>query len=339
MSTKNERNTDEASSELNDIETLHDVKLSEATARRCRVPSRDTICLSDFFVLNDVDKSTQDMFVEYDKSGDGTFSKTEVMNIIVDLKKQFQANADLAASNRMMKLMLMGAVIFFFLLVGALFGVSIAVASLTKETTVANGLLYNKDGSAVVATDSHAEVYQVESFDFGDCISVVDIETIKSHIQEGKNVLLQKNADDGANHELKVISASGATFNDETGVACFPYPQNNTQVLCLLPETGSCNKAENRRRSLAKCNEKNDKNKNCQDLEGTTCLCVKVEICEQSEVCECAVIDYFDNPADFQCPEGVDENSECPCYADSMTLCSWNPVATCYEGLDCSICE
>ena len=254
---------------------------------RRRQVKRDTLCMDDFFEINEIEKSTQDMFVEYDKNGEGHFTKNEVLNIITDLKKSSYHNNELTASNKMMKKMLYGAVVFFFLLVGSLFGVSIAVAVLTKETSVQDGTLYNKDGSAIIATDSRADKYDVDTFDFGDCLTAGTVETIKSHVEEGKNVIVSRHHVDGTSHELEMLTASGAIYNDQTGVACYPLPERPDKLYCVFPHSEVCAAPENRRRSrhlAAGGNCKNANNKHCQPDEpepdpGAGCVCDAVTIC------------------------------------------------------------
>jgi hypothetical protein len=229
---------------------------------------------------------------------------------------------------------LIGAVIFFFLLVGALFGVSIAVAILTKETTVSNGALYTKDGSAVVATDSHAEVFGVDLYDFGACISVEHVETIKAHVQDGKNVVLQKNSEDGTNHELEVLSPSGATYNEETGVACFRTPEDSSKVFCLLPDSGSCNQPENHGRVLARCNGNNVNHSHCAPP-ATVCQCGTRQECATSTSCSLCV----QHEGSLTCPEEfTEENNVCSCDSSSWVLCMWEKSERCRSVEDCSNC-
>ncbi len=329
MSTSDDKST-KSSSNLNDVETASVGNDAEIGTLRQRRVSRNTLFMDDFFELNDIDKSTQEMFLEYDKNGDGSFTKNEVMCIISDLKKQFRANEDLTASNRLLKRMLFGAIVFFFLLVGSLFGVSVAVATLTKETTVKDGSLYIKDGSSVVATDSRAHTYDVDSFEFGDCLAASTLEAIKIHVQEGKNVILKRN--NGTDHKMELLSPSGATYNDETGVSCFPLPESVDKVFCFFPDTGNCNNPSNRRRILTTCNRKG-----C-DRTTTGCQCTVVQQCETVSTCrtweeggECIQSESFDGS--FTCPTG-----SCNCDAAQMIYCYPQNTQVCRVVQDCSSC-
>mmetsp|Transcript_3753 Transcript_3753/g.5910 ORF Transcript_3753/g.5910 Transcript_3753/m.5910 type:complete len:307 (+) Transcript_3753:66-986(+) len=232
------------------------------------VERRQTTTMSDFFRSADVDKATQDLLLKYDEDGNGVFSKAEVTAIIHDLQEQFRQNEELVLSNKMLKRLLIGAVIFFILLVASIFGLSFAVASLTKDMSVntATGTLYTKDGSAVVATDSRAELYQVESFDFGGCISLAEAETMRKQVVEGKNVLVEQVADDGS-QKLSFLSASGATFNATTGVSCFPVPGDSSGTRYCVGPDPNCESPEARRRMNARRNlgvcDNNPNHPNC----------------------------------------------------------------------------
>jgi hypothetical protein len=215
---------------------------SEGTLNR-----RQTTTMSDFFRTNDLDKATQDLLIKYDEDGNGMFSKAEVTAIIADLQEQFRKNEELVLSNTMLKRMLIAAIIFFFLLVGSIFGLSFAVASMTKDTSINNGALYTKDGTTVIATDSRADIFQAEAFDFGSCMSATEVESLKTKVVEGKNVMIQTNHEDG-NTQLGLLSPVGATFNNASGVACFPDPNGSSNKICIYPDSDKCQEPETRRR-------------------------------------------------------------------------------------------
>jgi hypothetical protein len=286
------------------------------------VRRRHTTTMSDFFKVNRLDDSVKDLFLEYDKDGDGAFSKDEVMNIVTDLKKEFHKNETLMMSNLLLKKMLIGGVIFFFLLVGSIFGLSFAVASLTRETTVdsSSGALYNKDGTKVVATDSRAELHLVISYDFGDCISPSSIELMKRQVQEGKNVIVETTTIDGSSHKLEVLSPSGATFDEETGKACFPMPERPGTMYCIIPDGGACSDPENRRRALVKCAPNSSKPK-CQQIPpGTGECCTTTSKCDSSDLSKCIdamCIDTDNNAIACNCPSnrccsGTYNEFQCP---------------------------
>jgi hypothetical protein len=267
-STSNKDDPSTDSSVLHEATALP-VKYEETGIRR----RQTSTTMSAFFTMNNLDDSVKEMFMEYDKDGDGAFSKDEVMNIITDLKKEFHKNETLMMSNLLLKRLLIGGVIFFFLLVGSIFGLSFAVASLTRETSIdsSSGTLFNKDGTMVVATDSRAELHLVTSYDFGDCISPSAFEDIKVQVQEGKNVMVEQVTHDGSSHKLELLSPSGATFDDETGRACFTLPETPEIMYCLTPDGGACNDPENRRK-LVNCSGKNSQKPACQTVSAECCI-------------------------------------------------------------------
>ena len=216
---------------------------------------RSTMPMQEFLKITPLDDSAKSMMLKYDKDGDGSFSKEEVAELIKDLQAQNRANADLAMANKILKRILIGAIIFFFLLVASIFGLSFAVAQLSKDTAVdmSSGALYAKgsgggDGNTgvIVATNSRADVFHAESYDFGDCLLVSDFVSIKENVLKGTNVVLQRNAMTGRNITLEQLAATGATmeqdvdpetgdiiFNDE-GTICFFLPDKpNNEPYCM----------------------------------------------------------------------------------------------------------
>ena len=240
--------------------------------------SRDTATFSDFFRANpDIGKSTQEILVGYNEDGDGKFSKNEVIKIVTDLQQQFRENEELVLSNKMLKKLLMVAVIFFLLTVLSIFGLSFAVALLTKETSIDasnNNALTNKDGSAIVSTNSRMDIFDSSSFEDFDCIAADSAAVIKEHLLGGQNVAMKRNKDDGG-YQIENLQSSGMTYNETSGVVCTPLPENPGMAICMYPNEGSCGKPESRRKLAAggKCNGSN-KNEpgdcNCFTL----CQCV-----------------------------------------------------------------
>eukprot|EP00539_Tryblionella_compressa_P011960 CAMPEP_0178812710 /NCGR_PEP_ID=MMETSP0745-20121128/19977_1 /TAXON_ID=913974 /ORGANISM="Nitzschia punctata, Strain CCMP561" /LENGTH=383 /DNA_ID=CAMNT_0020473533 /DNA_START=42 /DNA_END=1190 /DNA_ORIENTATION=+ len=367
---------DYESGELNDVEEAPASSGEEQNAGLRQ--RRPTTTFTEFFDLNDIDKSTQELFWEYDKNGDGSFSKKDVLCIVADLKKQFHKNESLASSNLLLKRLLFGAIVFFLLLVASIFGLSFAadlkkqfhkneslassnlllkrllfgaivfflllvasifglsfaVATLTRETIVdtSSGTLYNKDGTMAVATDSRAELFQATSFDFGDCLSMSEVETIKTHVLEGKNVMVERSSE--TDHQLEFLSPSGAIYDDETGVACFPMPEKGGLLYCLHPD-GACNDPENGHRVLAaggQC-KGNGNNKNCAT--GTLCDPNSCDIssCGENTYCE-------PDPNGCSCPPGsCCPSSDLVCDADCSSncyACMPECLLTCPDGACCS---
>jgi hypothetical protein len=220
-------------------------------------------------------------------------------------------------------------------LVGSLFGVSIAVASLTKETSIQDGTMYSKDGSAVVATDSRADRYEVDTFDFGDCLSVAYVEAIRSHVEEGRNIIVSRHHVEGASHQLEILSPSGATFNDETGVACYPLPEKRGKVYCLFPESKVCSDPENRRRlKRNECKSASSNSPSCQAA--ASCVCDLVPVClgPNDEGSECLQDGCMLEPCTFTCPAlGNEVGDFCSCDSETTLVCHYVQME------DCSNCR
>mmetsp|Transcript_56967 Transcript_56967/g.138789 ORF Transcript_56967/g.138789 Transcript_56967/m.138789 type:complete len:333 (-) Transcript_56967:1450-2448(-) len=216
---------------------------------------RSTMPMEDFLKMTQLDESAKSMMLKYDKDGDGSFSKEEVADLIKDLQAQARVNADLAMANKILKRILIGAIVFFFLLVASIFGLSFAVAQLSKDTAVdmSSGAMYVKgsggnDGNTgvIVATNSRADVFHAESYEFGDCLLVSDFLSIKENVLKGTNVVLQRNSMTGRNITLEQLAATGATMEqdvdsetgdiifDDEGTICFFLPDKpNNEPYCM----------------------------------------------------------------------------------------------------------
>mmetsp|Transcript_56966 Transcript_56966/g.138783 ORF Transcript_56966/g.138783 Transcript_56966/m.138783 type:complete len:332 (-) Transcript_56966:1452-2447(-) len=216
---------------------------------------RSTMPMEDFLKMTQLDESAKSMMLKYDKDGDGSFSKEEVAELIKDLQAQARVNTDLAMANKILKRILIGAIVFFFLLVASIFGLSFAVAQLSKDTAVdmSSGAMYAKgsggnDGNTgvIVATNSRADVFHAESYEFGDCLLVSDFVSIKENVLKGTNVVLQRNAMTGRNITLEQLAATGATMEqdvdsetgdiifDDEGTICFFLPDKpNNEPYCM----------------------------------------------------------------------------------------------------------
>ena len=236
---------------------------------------------------------------------------------------------------------------------------TIAVAVLTKETSVHDGTLYNADGSAVVATDSRADTYEVSAFEFGDCLSTAAVESIKSGVEQGKSVIVSRHHVDGQSHELEMLSPSGAIYSDATGMACYRMPEKPGKLYCVFPESEVCSATENRRRRrhLAAGGQcKNANNKHCQQDEpeepsgGSCAECVEQIVCLADGDAPLFDVDgneyrpqclqespCFEEPCPvFSCPSLSSDQAGMPCWCDesSRTVCQNFVMPP-----DCSACN
>jgi hypothetical protein len=239
------------------------------------ISRRQTTTMSDFFKNNDLNQSTKELLMKYDKDGNGYFSKEEVTAIIGDLQEQFHENEQLLLSNKLLKQLLCGAVVFFFLLVASIFGLTFAVVSLTKETSVNfnTGTMYTSDGSTVISTNSHADLHQAVSIEGGAaCLTMASIEAIKTQVLEGRNVVVQ--SWNGNTFELDQLSPSGAIYDEDTGVTCIPKTGgiHNGTFFCFSSETSPACNTEAGRRFLADCSS-DPLAAGCTTGTGLTCNC------------------------------------------------------------------
>ena len=177
----------------------------------------------------------------------------------------------------------------------------------------------------------------LDTFDFGDCLSLDDVETIKSHVEEGKNVIVSRHHVDGTSHQLEMLSPSGATYNDETGVACYPMPDKPGKVYCIFPDSEVCEAPENRRRLAHRGNCRPNSNRpHCQ---AASCECNQVPTClgvNDSPIDgiypECADMACMLPGCTFTCP-AISNVEGRPCSCEGTVVC--NTVMT----PDCSNCR
>jgi hypothetical protein len=190
-----------------------------------------------FLESSNLDRATADLLVKYDKDGDGSFNKDEVVAIILNLREAIKSNEDLGASNKMFKRLLMAAFFFCALLFTSMFGLSYAVAALSANTEVtSDGTLLSKGTTTTIATDSRANIHGVNNSEAGYCLSAAEVLTIKDSILAGRQVLLEGNDDEGNTNIVEQLIPSGAVIDDATANYCFYTPEGTT--VCLVPSDG-----------------------------------------------------------------------------------------------------
>jgi hypothetical protein len=198
-----------------------------------------------FLETSKLDRATADLLVKYDKDGNGSFSKDEVVAIILDLRGAIKSNEDLGASNKLFKRLLAAAAVFCVLLLASMFGLSYAVAALTANTEIqSDGTLVSKGTTTVIATDNRADHFSITKSEAGYCLSVAEAFAIKDSILAGKQVLVETNNDESNTHVVQQLIPSGAEIDDEAVTFCFHTPESNT-TMCL---TRSDECTEERRR-------------------------------------------------------------------------------------------
>jgi hypothetical protein len=218
---------------------------SQAPTPRSELAKEKSVTMEYFLETSELDRSTADLLVKYDKDGDGSFSKDEVVAIILDLREAVKSNEDLGAANTLFKRLLTGAVIFCALLFTSMFGLSYTVAVLTATTQVqSDGTLLSAGTTTVIATDSRSNLFDVSNSEAGYCLSAAEVLAIKDSVLAGRQVLLEGNDDEGNTNIVEQLIPSGAVLDDTTRNYCFYTPEGTT--VCLVPSDGC---AQQRRRA------------------------------------------------------------------------------------------
>jgi hypothetical protein len=195
-----------------------------------------------FLETSHLDAATADMLKKYDQNGDGSFSKAEVVAIILDLRETMRANETLGASNKFFKRLLMAAFVFCALLLTSMFGLSYAVAAITAKTQVkSDGTMMSIDGTSVIATASAASKFDLGRNDDGKyCISPEEMQAITEQVFSGRNVLVEY-GEFTENHKLvEQLQANGADIDEVSGAICFEASVDGNRTMCLLPTHNDC---------------------------------------------------------------------------------------------------
>lgn len=200
-----------------------------------------------FLEVSHLDSATAELLKKYDRDGNGSFSKDEVVAIILDLREAMHSNEMLGASNKMFKRMLIAAVCFCVLLLTSMFGLSYAVAALTAKISVdSNGVMTTVDGTAIVKTDSTAFNYRAEKGENDvHCLTASQREAILNQLMSGSNVLLERDAVNGTQKQVDMLSSSTIQYQED-GSVCFT--SSNGSYICIVPDEAAC--GVERRRKL-----------------------------------------------------------------------------------------
>lgn len=197
-----------------------------------------SVTMEYFLETSHLDATTAEMLKKYDKDGNGSFSKDEVVAIVLDLREAMHSNELLGKSNTMFKRLFLVVTAFSLLLLTSIFGLSYAVAALTANTDVrSDGLMLTKDGSAVIATDNVASQYSVgPNSDGVYCLTLMEGAQLIAGAKQGRNVLLTV-GNEGGLEQTRSMSANGM---EHVGDAfCFWNAETQSQS-CLTYVSGSC---------------------------------------------------------------------------------------------------
>ncbi len=207
-----------------------------------------SVTMEYFLEVSHLDAATADLLRKYDRDGNGSFSKDEVVAIILDLREAMQSNEMLGASNKIFKRLLIAATIFCILLLTSMFGLSYAVAALTAKTDInSQGVMTTVDGTRIIKTDSTAVIIEPKKIENGDlCIRSYEVGGMMSQIMSGSNVLMQLKGVNGTQTHVERISSSSIDLGNDDGSLCFTSASG--ALVCLTPST-ECTAA--RRRKLS----------------------------------------------------------------------------------------
>jgi hypothetical protein len=196
-----------------------------------------SVTMEYFIETSNLDASTTAMLKKYDKDGDGSFSKDEVVAIILDLRDSMRSNENLEVYNKLFKRLLFVALGFCVLMLASMFGLSYGVAALTAKTEVNSGGALVATGSHnAVSTNSRAEAHVVNmNADGKYCVTLDEAEIMRMEVATGRNVMLDQTDLDGTG-KATLISGSG-TYDDGDSV-CFGL-SGGTSV-CVTP-SDECN--------------------------------------------------------------------------------------------------
>lgn len=195
-----------------------------------------------FLETSHLDATTAEMLKKYDKDGNGSFSKDEVVAIVLDLREAMQSNELLGASNKMFKRLFLAATTFSLLLLTSIFGLSYAVAALTRNTDVrSDGLMLTRDGTAVIATDSTAKTYSVGPDANGEyCLPITEAMEMAGGATEGRNVLMQVGDYEGQEGRTHTFSIGASGFETNENGFCVWNAELSQQSCFTYVEDGPC---------------------------------------------------------------------------------------------------
>jgi hypothetical protein len=201
--------------------------------------------MEDYIRKSNIDEVTADLMVKYDKDGDGSFSKHEVVTIILDLREAIKSNKVLGTSNKLFKSLFMAVVVFCMLLLTSMLGISYAVAVLTANTQVqSDGALFAKGTTTKIATATSGKLYGIKKSEAGYCLSATEAFTIRDSILAGRQVLVETSDEESNTHLVEQLIASGAVIDDEAEKYCF-YTPGSTTPTCLARSV-ECTQARRR---------------------------------------------------------------------------------------------
>jgi hypothetical protein len=188
-----------------------------------------------FLESRNLDKVTEDMLRNYNKDGNGAFSKDEVVSIIIDLRQEHVHNDNLSSTNKLYKHLLVTAIALSVFLLAGMFALSYTVAALTAKTEIqSDGTMVAMGTNTAVATDSRAAIHILPMNENGAyCTTWDEVDSMRLEITLGRNVVLDQTDLDGGEQVTKLSGGSVTITHDET---CFTTSTGEVKCAVAWPE-------------------------------------------------------------------------------------------------------
>jgi hypothetical protein len=203
-----------------------------------------------FLESSNLDAATAELLQKYDKDSNGAFSKDEVVQIIVDLRREMQNNITLGEANRILKKAIGAAVVFCLILMSSMFGLAYAVATLTSKLDVdsSTGVMTTPDGAHVVATDSvsHKIVTIRNTASGAQCLDSSELGQVVERVLNGNSVILEMLGTGVNGTDVEIQKLWGSVHLGD-GQLCFMGA--NGQEVCAEP-SAECDEVSSSGRRL-----------------------------------------------------------------------------------------
>lgn len=276
-----------------------------------------SVTMEYFLESSHLDNATADMLKKYDRDGNGSFSKDEVVAIILDLREAMQSNEMLGASNKMLRKIVVAVSFFSLIMLASIFGLTYGVVALTAKLDVdSTGVMTTTDGKTHVATDSTGyKITPAKNPETGAfCITPEEGSALYEQAISGKtNVIVEFddviNDVNGTQTMVEQINGGVVKVDQDTGVICFTNA--NGREICMQ-KTDECLTAERR---LQKENRRLARELSSDDED---------DGCTQENLDD---LDFLTKWLNAGCFAGCEDDLECKCdcVPDNLTI---NPGPT-----------
>lgn len=199
-----------------------------------------SVTMEYFLESSHLDTATADMLKKYDRDGNGSFSKDEVVAIILDLREAMQSNEMLGASNKMLRKVVVAVSIFSLIMLASIFGLTFGVVALTAKLDVdSSGVMTTPDGKTHVSTDTTSYMItpskNEETGTF--CLGFDEANTLFDQATSGNsNVIVEFDGVNGTQTVIEQINGGVVNIDPETGKTCFTNAQGNE--VCMRKSAG-----------------------------------------------------------------------------------------------------